>query len=126
MSNLKIPILMYHSIESAPKNSVMRSLNVNPKSFKFQMWILNLLGYKCLSIKRLMPYLRGEKSGKVVGITFDDGYKNNLTFAAPVLIKYNFSATCYVVSERIGSYNQWDIKKGIAKKSLMNKNDIQE
>jgi peptidoglycan/xylan/chitin deacetylase (PgdA/CDA1 family) len=26
----------------------------------------------------LQPYLTGKKQGKVVGITFDDGYKNNL------------------------------------------------
>ena len=57
MHNFKIPILMYHSIELMPKSTVMRSLHVSPKSFRFQMWLLNFMGYKALSLKKLKPYL---------------------------------------------------------------------
>ena len=59
MSQINIPILMYHSIASIPKDTVMRSLHVPPKRFKFQMWMLKKLGYKGLSIKELKPYLDG-------------------------------------------------------------------
>ena len=93
MSNYNIPILMYHSIESMPKSTVMRSLHVPPRRFKFQMWLLKILGYQGLSIRELKPYLDGIKKGKVVGITFDDGYQNILFNAAPILNKYNFTAT---------------------------------
>lgn len=117
---------MYHSIESMPKSTVMRSLHVSPNKFKFQMWMLHILGYKGLSIRKLKPYLYGEKKGKVVGITFDDGYQNNLTNAAPVLSKYNFSATCYIVSERIGCFNTWDLNKKITQRPLMTKNEINQ
>jgi peptidoglycan/xylan/chitin deacetylase (PgdA/CDA1 family) len=121
-----IPILMYHSIEEMPKSTVMRSLHVPPKRFSTQMWLLNMLGYKGLSMRELTPYLEGKKSGKVVGITFDDGYQNNLINAAPLLKKYNFSATCYLVSKRIGTSNTWDFDKGITQRPLMNKSEIQE
>jgi peptidoglycan/xylan/chitin deacetylase (PgdA/CDA1 family) len=121
-----IPILMYHSIESMPKSTVMRSLHVSPRSFKIQMWLLNKLGYKGLSMRELTPYIEGEKTGKVVGITFDDGYRNNLINAAPILNQYNFTATCYLVSERIGSSNTWDIDKGITQRPLMTHSEIQE
>ena len=121
-----IPILMYHSIESMPKSTVMRSLHVPPKRFGVQMWLLNMLGYKGLSMRELTPYLKGEKIGKVVGITFDDGYQNNLINAAPILNKYNFSATCYLVSQRIGTSNSWDLKKGITQSPLMTESEIQE
>jgi len=126
MLNIKIPILMYHSVELMPKSTIMRSLHVSPKSFNFQMWLLSLLGYQALSLKKLKPYLDGEKRGKVVGVTFDDGYLNNLINAAPVLLKYNFSATCYLVSERIGSSNTWDLDKGITQRSLMNNREVFE
>ena len=89
MQNIKIPILMYHSIESMPKTTVMRSLHVPPRRFDFQMRMLKMLGYQALSLKKLKPYLDGKKQGKVVGITFDDGYQNNLMNAAPILLKYN-------------------------------------
>ena len=126
MLNMKIPILMYHSIESMPKSTIMRSLHVPPRRFKFQMWALKVLGYKALSLKKLKPYLDGEKSGKVVGITFDDGYQNNLVNAAPILVKYDFSATCYIVSKSIGSSNTWDRDKGITQRPLMTESEIHE
>ncbi len=91
MPTINIPILMYHSIESMPRTTIMRSLHVSPRRFKFQMWMLKFLGYQGLSLKNLKPYLDGDKQGKVVGITFDDGYQNNLINAAPILLKYNFS-----------------------------------
>jgi peptidoglycan/xylan/chitin deacetylase (PgdA/CDA1 family) len=124
MSNLKIPILMYHSIESMPRSTVMRSLHVSPRNFKFQMWLLKIFGYKGMSLKKLKPYLDGEKNGKVVGITFDDGYQNNLINAAPILKKYNFSATCYLVSKKIGLSNIWDHDKGITQRPLMSQSEV--
>ena len=124
MSNINIPILMYHSIESMPNTTVMRSLHVPPRKFEFQMWMLKILGYRGLSMRELKPYLDGDMHGKVVGITFDDGYQNNLINAAPVLKKYNFSATCYIVSESIGSSNTWDLDKKITQRPLMTKSEI--
>ena len=117
---------MYHSIESVSRSTVMKSLHVSPRKFAFQMWILKALGYKGLCISKLRPYLEGKKTGKVIGITFDDGYQNNLINAAPILRKYNFTATCYLVSRRIGSYNTWDIDKGIPKRPLMNQLEVKE
>ncbi len=121
-----IPILMYHSIASMPKGTVMRSLHVPPKRFHFQMHLLKWLGYKGLSMGELLPYLKGEKSGKVVGITFDDGYRNNLTEAMPVLQQLGFSATCYIISQKIGGTNEWDLDKGIPENPLMNEEEVRQ
>jgi peptidoglycan/xylan/chitin deacetylase (PgdA/CDA1 family) len=126
MSNINIPILMYHSIEYMPKSTVMRSLHVPPKRFKFHMWLLKILGYRGLSLRELKPYLDGDKHGRVIGITFDDGYQNNLLNAAPILKKYNFSATCYIVSQAIGLSNTWDLQKGITQRPLMTEAEIHE
>lgn len=115
---------MYHSIESMPKSTVMRSLHVSPKKFRLQMLILKTLGYKGLSLKKLKPYIDGHKQGKVVGITFDDGYQNVLLNAAPILAEYNFSATCYIVSDNLGKSNIWDLDKGITQKPLMSIDEV--
>ena len=120
-NRLPIPILMYHQIEVAPpKGAAFRSLYVSPAAFARQMFLLNLLGYRGLSMPALMPYLRGECTGKVVGLTFDDGYLNNLTNALPVLNRYDFSSTCYAVSQQIGKTNEWDREVGIYPTPLMN------
>jgi glycosyltransferase involved in cell wall biosynthesis len=79
------PILMYHSIADVPKNTIMRSLHVSPKRFILQMRLLQLIGYRAVSISELQHYLKGNKIGKVVGLIFDDGYRNNLINALPIL-----------------------------------------
>lgn len=120
MTATAIPILTYHQVEAAPpRRAPYRSLTVTPGAFARQMMMLAALGYRGVSMSGLEPYLRGEKTGKVVGITFDDGYVNNLTHAMPVLQRLGFSSTCYMVSGQMGGSNVWDHDKGIAPQPLM-------
>jgi peptidoglycan/xylan/chitin deacetylase (PgdA/CDA1 family) len=125
LNRLPIPILTYHQVDEAPpRGSPFRSLCVSPSNFRRQMAALHLLGYKGLSMTDLLPYLRGERVGKVFGITLDDGYENNLTNALPVLQRYGFTATCYVVSQLIGKTNVWDKDLGIREASLMDASQL--
>ena len=120
-----IPILVYHQISAAPpKGAPFRGLYVAPSAFARQMAWLKLLGYQGLSMSALLPYLQGQRSGKVVGITFDDGYLNNLTLALPVLQRHGFSSTCYAVSGLLGKTNEWDRQIGIAQVPLMNASEL--
>jgi peptidoglycan/xylan/chitin deacetylase (PgdA/CDA1 family) len=134
---VQIPIFMYHQIDRIPPkvdaNGVrakFRSLIVSPASFARQMWLLKKLGFRGVSMSELMPYLRGEKTitndGKVVGITFDDGYQNNLTYALPVLKQYGFSSTCYAVSGLAGQSNRWDADQSVSAKPLMTAAEMRE
>lgn len=119
-SKRPIPILTFHQIApEPPKGSGFRSLCVDPKVFAAQMGFLHALGWQGLSMSGLMPFLRGERQGKVFGITFDDGYLNNLTRAAPVLQRLGFSSTCYVVSGMLGQTNAWDMENGVPPSELM-------
>ncbi|WP_395058188.1 polysaccharide deacetylase family protein [Polaromonas sp.] len=119
-SSPSIPILVYHQIsEAPPRGAPFRGLYVSPAAFSRQMALLKLLGYQGLSMSALLPYLKGKRSGKVVGITFDDGYLNNLTQALPVLQRHGFSSTCYAVSNLLGQTNAWDREIGIAQVPLM-------
>ena len=126
-SQRPIPILMYHQIdEPPPKGAPFRSLYVSPDSFSRQMGLLKKMGYTGMSMGNLLPYLRGEKSGKVVGITFDDGYVNNLTNALPVLGRHGFSSTCYAVGGLLGKTNIWDKNAGIGQVPLMDPGELQQ
>lgn len=121
-----VPILTYHHTqEPPPRGAPMRSLWVSPSSFASQMRWLHRLGFQGLDMTALMPYVRGEKTGKVVGITLDDGYQSNLHHALPVLKYYGFSATCYVVSGLVGKSNQWDSSLGIPQAPLMTTEELQ-
>ncbi len=119
-SRSPVPILTFHQIAAAPeKGAGFRSLSVAPEHFQRQMVFLQTLGYRGLSMTALQPYLRGECSGKVVGITFDDGYLNNLTHALPVLQQLGFSSTCYCLSAMLGQANSWDRHNGVPPSELM-------
>ena len=115
-----IPILTYHQVDTPPpRGTPFRSLVVDPDAFDRQLGFLKLLGYRGLCMGALQPYLRGEKTGKVVGITLDDGYVNNLAHALPALARHGFSATCYVVSGQLGGSNVWDAMHGVPAQPLM-------
>lgn len=124
---MHFPILMYHQVDAPPpRGTPMRGLVVAPSTFSWQMAMLQALGYRGVSMSELMPYLRGERQGRVVGITFDDGYRNNLEHALPVLQRHGFSATCYAVSRLTGADNAWDAHQGVPSKPLMTADELQQ
>ncbi len=92
-------ILMYHMIRDAMPGKKFNSLRVTPEAFEKQ------IGY--LHAKRWHSYTMSEAvvqketlPAKSVVITFDDGYQDNLTHALPILKKYGFKATIYLVNDR--------------------------
>ena len=114
---MKIPVLLYHSISN--DNSPM-SLNIN--FFENQMRYLKNNGFETVDFNEIDPNL---KSKKQIIITFDDGYKDILNNALPILKKYNFKATSFFVTNLIGQNNSWDVKKkSYIKKEIMNPSDI--
>jgi peptidoglycan/xylan/chitin deacetylase (PgdA/CDA1 family) len=124
---MKIPILMYHNIAKAPRGVLIyRSLYVSPSAFARQMGLLNMLGYRGVSMSDAMPCLRGEQQGRIAVITLDDGYVDNLESATSILGRYGFTATCYVVSGFIGQYNAWDADRLGIRKPLMSTAQLRE
>ena len=112
---MKIPVLLYHSISD--DNSRM-SLKVN--IFENQIKYLKNNGYTSINFNEI-----DQSAKKQIIITFDDGYKDILINALPILKKYDFKATCFFVTNLIGQDNSWDInKKNFSKKEIMNINDI--
>jgi len=122
-----IPILMYHQIgQPSPRGTPYRGLTVHPASFRRQMAWMRRLGYRGLSMRDLMPYLQGQKQGRVFGITFDDGYVNVLANALPVLRELGFTSTNYFVAQRFGGTNEWDHANGVPSAPLMSREQARQ
>jgi peptidoglycan/xylan/chitin deacetylase (PgdA/CDA1 family) len=116
-----IPILMYHNVSAHPPGSKLPSLHVRPGQLARHFALLRVLGFRGISISESMPFLTGERSGRVAVLTFDDGYVDNLENALPVLQRFGFSATCYVPSALIGRHNEWDAGWLGARKPIMDR-----
>lgn len=95
----KIPVLMYHSINENSTNSLI----IKPEEFAAEMKWLNDQGYTPLSLDELYGILTTGKNcpDKPVVITFDDGYRDNYDNAYPILKKYGFKATIFVITKYI-------------------------
>jgi peptidoglycan/xylan/chitin deacetylase (PgdA/CDA1 family) len=106
---LSVPILAYHNIdeEGPPELSRWR---IAPAQFSEQMRFLQQHGYYSISLDEWADCIRAERSpgGRPVVITFDDGYKDFITNAVPVLTAAGFSATVFVVTDRVGGAADWD------------------
>jgi peptidoglycan/xylan/chitin deacetylase (PgdA/CDA1 family) len=115
-----IAVLSYHQTATPPRRgTTARTLALPPWRFALQMRTLKLLGWRGLSMRDLEPYLRGEVSGKVFGITLDDGYVNNYEHALPILRDVGFTATAFIVTSQVGGTNLWDHAVGVPPAPLM-------
>jgi peptidoglycan/xylan/chitin deacetylase (PgdA/CDA1 family) len=101
----RIPILTYHSINEPPHNAAMPNMFVGQRDFLIQMAWLHRLGFRGVSLGEAMPLLYGTGNDRVAVLTFDDGYMDTYENALPVLKRFGFTATCFVVSSRIATRN---------------------
>jgi len=99
-----VPVLMYHSITYEKGNPICLPI----KKFKEQMKYLKDNGYYTITLMNLYEYLMNNTPipEKSIVLTFDDGYENNYTDMFPVLKKYNFKATIFVITSNIDKYNK--------------------
>lgn len=60
--------------------------------------------YTVLSVEELVDRVRrGRVPRKALALTFDDGYRDNLTHAAPILARYGLAATIFLTTGCIGT-----------------------
>ena len=122
-----IAVLSYHQTGRVPpRGTPVRSLVLPPWRFALQLRTMRMLGWRGLSMRDLEPYLAGEATGKVFGITLDDGYLNNHQYALPILRDLGFTATAYIVSSQIGGTNAWDLGQGAPSVPLMNAEQLRD
>ncbi len=97
-----VPVLLYHQIvpdreyEKMEKNDSVMPV----KEFKKQMQMIADAGYQTISLEELQLHITGDQPApdRSIVITFDDGYRSDLTLAYPILKSHGFQAETFIVT----------------------------
>jgi peptidoglycan/xylan/chitin deacetylase (PgdA/CDA1 family) len=102
-------ILMYHQVTEIPRNLDPLGLAIPPDQFDQQMSYLARNGFSCLNLHEAVQHFRNSQPTprKSFVLTFDDGYQDFYTNACPILDKYGFTATVFLVAGQMGSRSNW-------------------
>ncbi|WP_296824508.1 polysaccharide deacetylase family protein [uncultured Megasphaera sp.] len=106
-----VPVLNYHQVN----NRYETCLTMKPENFEAQMKYLHDNDYHSITQAQFDAYMRGEGSlpDRPVLITFDDGYVDNYEFAYPIMKKYGFRGTIFLIMNLMDKpgYLTWDMVK---------------
>lgn len=135
ITNYEVPILMYHYIRDFddPNDKIGTNLSVSPQKLEEQLKWLKENGYQSVSLSDLVnksfdsfdstqDKSAQDQNDKFVILTFDDGYKDAYTSAYPLLKKYEFTATFYIITDYVEknnpNYMSWDNIKELKKAGM--------
>jgi len=120
---LRAAVLTYHAIDES--GSV---LSTSPRLFALQMQILAESGVRTVPLIDLQNLITAPSTGApVVALTFDDGFLSVYDHAVPVLERYGFPATVFVVSDYCGRTNTWPSQPvQVAPQPLMGWRELRE
>lgn len=101
--NVTVPILLYHNITNASFADSRYAVSID--DFKDQMEQLKYWGYSTITVKQLVDHIKKGHTlpPRPVVISFDDGYLNVYKNAFPIMEKYGFTGTVYLVANRLNA-----------------------
>jgi peptidoglycan/xylan/chitin deacetylase (PgdA/CDA1 family) len=107
-------ILAYHQVTGADSPKDPAGLAMSAGQFAFQMRYLFNHGYRCLSLMEILRPLENKslQRKRTFVLTFDDGYEDFLTQAYPILRRHGFTATVFLVTDRVGECSDWQGEAG--------------
>jgi peptidoglycan/xylan/chitin deacetylase (PgdA/CDA1 family) len=109
-------VLVYHTI-SSPSHPLEGDIDISPEKFDRQLrWLA-----KWHRVVSLEETASASSRARGVAITFDDGFRDNLTVALPLLEKYQLPATLFVAAAFVGreGYLSEDELREIARHPLV-------
>lgn len=90
-------VLVYHTISSPPE-ALPGDIDISPERFERQLQWLS----RWRRVSRLVETLRATESDRLTAITFDDGFRDNLYVALPLLERYELPMTLFVTAGFVG------------------------
>jgi peptidoglycan/xylan/chitin deacetylase (PgdA/CDA1 family) len=117
--NRTLRVLMYHKVNDVPENPTTVPTGV----FDEQMGMLRDLGYRPVDLDAVLAHYVERKplpEGAVL-ITFDDGYRDNLKNALPILQRYGYPAVLFVPIGYLSSALPLPHEEPLAARGVLNR-----
>lgn len=125
-----IPVLMYHKIPNAEIQS-QHKIFVTKANFEKHLQFFSREGFETLTFSQLEKFKKQEIPfkefpEKPLILTFDDGYRDNLENASPLLRKYGFTAQIFLLANPHIASNEWDVSKTEPTHEIINGSERQK
>jgi peptidoglycan/xylan/chitin deacetylase (PgdA/CDA1 family) len=117
------PMLVYHKLGVRPKNARIKGLYLSHQLFEKQMAELGETGYATLAYGKFPQKANGEKH---VTLTFDDGFASAFKYALEPMAQHRFRAIQFLVADRIGQHNEWEVLQGEVREKLMDESQVKD
>ena len=100
----QVAVLVYHDIVENDELKAKNRDNLTTEDFEEQVKYLKNAGYIAISLDELYDWKIGKSDipEKSVVLTFDDGYYSFKYLVQPILQKYDFKATCFLIGNVTG------------------------
>ena len=100
----RVAVLMYHRV-AEPSNDPWK-MCVSPPRFREHMSVLKR-HCEVVDLASIQSILRRPRSRPIVAITFDDGYRDNLETALPILEDACLPATLFLATDGMDRQQPW-------------------
>ena len=112
-------VLMYHKVNDVQGNSVTVPVSL----FDEQMAQLRELDYTAVSLDQVLAHYidRAPLPSRAVLITFDDGYRDNLENAVPILQRYGYPAVLFAPIGYFGGKRPLPHDEHLASRGILNR-----
>jgi peptidoglycan/xylan/chitin deacetylase (PgdA/CDA1 family) len=122
LQNKSIRFIVLHSVNPISEYSYVPEDNISPTSFKNLLSLIRESSIKVVKMKDALFALeeKNNLNEKLLCITFDDGYLNNLTLALPILKEFGYPAHIFLSAGLIGRGEKYFHHAGFYKLGTMN------
>ena len=121
-----VVVLAFHAISDLRDDSILGDYGTPRARFGEHLDALARKGWTFIDLDRLLRALDGEEAvpRRAVLVTFDDGYADLVSDAAPVLDERGIPALAFAVAGLVGRTNEWDQQKGARAVGLATSDDL--
>ena len=118
------PCLTYHKLGPRPRGVRLKGLYLGKRLFERQLSELHRAGFQSASPEKLAG---GDGNpDKSIALTFDDGFANVLRHRFGAAGEHGFRAIEYLVVDRLGGFNEWEVEEGEVREALMDVAEVKD